>query len=223
MPSPRTPVLRLRRPAANLLRPSLVIGLAAVLLATAGCSTLPFAPQRGAGAAFTLATVDHVSRRDEDLRRELRRAVEEQVATQIAAARVEDRARLDELQQSIDQSRADIAGLAERLQENDESLGQLAAQLMEQLDILTADAAEMRRVALQLEGEIDRLPLNTLRQLQEAIESHLGPPGPEALDAPAQPALLPPSGSPAPKSMPAPPTAARPATTALVPGGSATP
>ena len=47
----------------------------------------------------------------------------------------------------------------------------------EGLEGLAKDSAEMRRIAGRLDSEMDRLPLETLRQLEAAIDAHLANPG----------------------------------------------
>ena len=157
---------------------------------SAGCSTLPFAPEsgRGAGAALTLATVDHVSKRNDELERRVSASVEERVASEVSAARELDRARMEKLEADLEERGEELATLSAALDESRAQTAELARLLTASLEGLAADADEMRRIAARLDAEVDRLPFETLRRLSLAIESHLTS---EARRASATPSVRP--------------------------------
>ena len=147
--------------------------LVALSVAALGCSTLPFAPTEGPGANLTLATVQHVSERDADLQRAVDAEIEERVAEEVTAARAQDQVRIQELESNLEARSLELADLAAGLERSEAEMAQLAQILTQGLESLAADAAEMRRIALRLDMEIDRLPFETLRELNRAINTHL--------------------------------------------------
>ena len=161
-----------RRQAAR--RRSTVMGsLAAMLPFLGACSTLPFAPERGPGADFTLATVGDVSERDADIRRQVESQFEARLEEAIAAAHAEDERRIGELEAARDQQEQVITALQEALTAATTQRTELAEMLAAALDELAAGSVEMQRIAQRLDAEIDRLPREALAQLNEAIALHL--------------------------------------------------
>ncbi len=115
------------------------------------------------------ATVGDVTRRDADLERRMERTLDDRVS----AARAEDQKRIEELEANLATHSAEYSSLAERLSQSESRLAELAEILSRRLEGLAKDFVEMRRIAGRLDSEMDRLPLETLRQLKAAIDTHL--------------------------------------------------
>ncbi len=115
------------------------------------------------------ATVGDVTRRDADVERRVERTLDDR----LSAARAEDQKRIEELEANLATRGAEYSRLAERLSQSESRLVELAEILSLRLEEWAKDSAEMRRVAGRLDSEMDRLPLETLRQLEAAIDTHL--------------------------------------------------
>ena len=115
------------------------------------------------------ATVGDVTRRDADLARRMERTLDDRVS----AARAEVQKRIEELEANLATRSAEYSSLAERLSQSESRLAELAELLSLRLEGWAKDSAEMRRIAGRLDSEMDRLPLETLRQLKAAIDTHL--------------------------------------------------
>jgi hypothetical protein len=99
--------------------------------------------------------------------------MEQTLDERVSANRAEDQKRIDELKADLARRSAEYSSLAERLAENESRLAELAGILSLRLEEWAKDSAEMRRIAGRLDSEMDRLPLETLRQLKAAIVTHL--------------------------------------------------
>ena len=136
----------------SLRRGFLLVGVGLTALLVSGC-----------------ATVGDVTRRDADVERRVERTLDDR----LSAARAEDQKRIEELEANLATRGAEYSRLAERLSQSESRLVELAEILSLRVEGWEKDSAEMRRVAGRLDSEMDRLPLETLRQLEAAIDTHL--------------------------------------------------
>ena len=152
--------------------PSL-FGLVVVAFVVGGCTSLPFTPRSGPGAALTLVTVDHVEERERALRQELSAAIADEVAETVRAARESDREQLDRFADRMEAHTAELESLAARLEQNAATTLDLARVVKQRLDALVSESASIRDQARRLEVEIGGLPFETLDRLRRAIGDHL--------------------------------------------------
>jgi len=147
--------------------------VSAVLLATGGCTSLPFMPTSGAGGAFTLATADHVASREDALRRELLQQVERRIEVMVQVAREQDRARLEEIAERVEARATEVSELVDRLDLNEQALEEIATMLADRLDRLAEETAALREQTTTLQEEVRFMPAETLERLGRAIDAEL--------------------------------------------------
>ena len=161
-------------------------------LALAGCTSLPFAPESGPGAAITLVTLDHVEERERALRDTFDETVATQVEAAVRAAREEDRARLDEFAARLEDHETELLALTGRVDTNAETSLELARVVDERLNALAAEAESLAAQARRLESEIGGLPVATLDRLRRVLAAHLETSAASA--GPVSPPAIPTSG-----------------------------
>lgn len=140
--------------------------------AALGCSTL-VTPDGGLGASLTLATVEHVADREDELRREVEATLERRVGEAVDAARAEDQARIETLREELEKRNRELSDVAAALARSEAKVADLADILRAGLEGLALDAERIRATTARLDDEIQRLPYESLRQLSRAIEVHL--------------------------------------------------
>ncbi|MEM9174721.1 MAG: hypothetical protein AAGC67_05770 [Myxococcota bacterium] len=139
----------------------------------AGCTSLPFAPQSGPGAAITLVTLDSLDARERALRESFDETVADQVEIAVREAREADRERLEAFAARLEAHEAELLALTERVDTNATTSLELARVVDERLKALAAEATSLASQARRLEQEIGGLPVATLDRLRRVLEAHV--------------------------------------------------
>lgn len=153
--------------------PGLAFGGVVALAFAVGCTSLPFAPEGGPGAAVTLVTLDTLAERERAMQRAFEAAMAEEVEAAVRAAREEDRARVEALAVDLAAHRAEIEGLAEQVAANADTSLELARVIGGRLQALIAESASLEARARALEQALDGMPLATLERLRGVLGAYV--------------------------------------------------
>ena len=170
--------------------------LATILVPTlsglVGCTSLPFAPQSGPGAALTLVTLETIDERERDIRRSFEETVVSRVETAVREAREEDREQIAAFAERLESFGEELVALSTRVDTNAETNLELAQVVDVRLGELAAESAALAAQARALEAEIGGLPVATLDRLRRVLEAHVETTeAAEAAEARAQQATTP--------------------------------
>ena len=138
-----------------------------------GCTSLPFAPESGPGAAITLVTLETIEERERELRRSFDETVVSRVETAVREAREEDREQLAAFAERLENFGVELASLSTRVDTNAETSLELARVVDERLGALAAESAALAAQARAMEAEIGGLPVATLDRLRRVLEAHV--------------------------------------------------
>ncbi len=137
-----------------------------IFLPMLGCTTMPFMPERGAGASFNLATVAYVNAADRDsLDRELPRRMD--------ALLVEDRKRIAQLQERVIAQDTTIETLSQGVTTLSGTVTVIGEEMSSQAKTFGELAQELRDTSSRLDAAIAALPTETLRQFSRALQVYL--------------------------------------------------
>ncbi|MCR9093129.1 MAG: hypothetical protein NXI30_02830 [bacterium] len=148
--------------------------LAAILApALTGCTSLPFAPESGPGAALTLVTLETIEEREREIRRSFEETVVSQVETAVREAREEDREQLAAFAERLENFGVELTSLSTRVDTNAETSLELAQVVDGRLGQLAVESAALAAQARAMEAEIGGLPVATLDRLRRVLEAHV--------------------------------------------------
>ena len=137
------------------------------------CTTLSFIPKEGTVAKFNLATVDYVQLTAASQKEELVQQIKEDMEEILNSLLVEDRNALKNLENLLTEQEKRVTDLATTVANSNESLEMLSGKLVKDLSEVKNNIRNMQMYLDQIEENLKTLPVETLRELNTAIDEYM--------------------------------------------------
>ena len=137
------------------------------------CTTLSFIPKEGTVAKFNLATVDYVQLTAASQKEELVQQIKEDMEEILNSLLVEDRNALKNLENLLTEQEKRVTDLATTVANSNESLEMLSGKLVKDLSEVKNNIRNMQMYLDQIEENLKTLPVETLRELNTALDEYI--------------------------------------------------
>lgn len=137
------------------------------------CSTIRQIPREGSAAKFNLATVEYVNTRADAQMEELAQLNSANVMSVLDSLLIEDRKKLVELENLLVEHGKNLESLSASLDGTNENLMNVSSSLLGKVAELKSNVNTMQKQVEQFSVNIENLPEEAIRELNNALEEYL--------------------------------------------------